>query len=254
MAINGNLIPDASQSRFLVVLVEPADSLNVGSVARSMKNLGFSRLALVRPRYFNPEKARVTACWAEDLLDQMTIYDSYQDCIGTCQDVVGFSTRSGKNRSLHLVLGDWLQAELPAAPANVALVFGAEDCGLRAEHTDLCRCLVRIPSRVQCPAFNLAQSALVVLYELSKLQATIERTARTLPDWNLLAQFDRVVEEVLTRSGYFRPGTPEPIPGLIKNMFRRANPDERELRVLLGLFGRLSRVLEGKVPLVPPSE
>lgn len=251
MAINGNLLPDQSQSRFLVVLVEPADSLNVGSVARSMKNLGYSRLALVRPRYFNPEKARVTACWASDLLDQLTIYDSFEECIGTCQDVVGFSTRSGKNRSLHLVLGDWLQSELAPEPANVALVFGSEDNGLRAEHTDLCRCLVRIPSRVQCPAFNLAQSALVVLYELSKLQAQIQRQSRVLPDWNLFAQFDRIVEEVLTQSGYFRDGTPEPIPGLIKNMFRRANPDERELRVLLGLFGRLNRVLAGKVPLGP---
>lgn len=240
----GTLEVNPHNQKFHVVLVEPTDSLNVGSIARAMMNLGFSNLHLVRPVDYKPKRAAITACWATSVLDGIRIHDSYEEALAPMQDVVGFSTREGgKNRSAQMVIGSWLEQEISNPPAETALVFGPEDNGLRIEHVELCRCLVRIPSTAECPAFNLAQSAMIVLYELSKrgwdkLQC---RAARTLPDWNEFSQLDRLIDEVLVRCEYYRPGTPAPIPPLVKHMFRRINPDEREMAVLLGLFARINK-------------
>ena len=237
-----------------MVLVEPADSKNIGSVARAMRNLGFGSLHLVRPVSYDAKKAAITACWGSDLLQSIHLHDSLEEALRPMEDSVAFSTREGRNRSMHMVIGDWLQKEVHTPPVKTAIVFGPEDNGLRPEHTDLCRCLVRIPSTENCPAFNLAQSVLIALYELSKRtwDESLSTRTREMPDGNSLFQLDRLIEQVLIRSTYYRKGTPEPIPGLVKNLFRRMNPDEREIGVLLGLFARIDKALAGDIPLVEP--
>ena len=245
MSISGFITPPSSQDQFHVILVEPEESLNVGSVARAMANLGFKHLHLVRPVNYDPERAAVTACWGEALLQNVQLHDSLESAIGPMTEVVGFSTREGKNRSARLVLDDWLAGEISDPPAKTALVFGPEDNGLRQEHTDLCRCVVRIPSTRECPSFNLAHSVLLVAFELSKRtwQDSLHKGKRKLPNWNEFSQLDRIVTSVLERSGYYQEGTPASVPGLVKALVRRMNPDAKEMGVLLGLFSRLEKTL-----------
>jgi tRNA/rRNA methyltransferase len=241
----GTLVVAPQNEKFHVVLVEPAESLNVGSVARAMMNLGFKHLHLVRPVNYKKEKAAITACWATGILENLRIHDSYEETLATMEDVVGFSTREGsQNRSSQMVIGTWSAERITNPPAKTALVFGPEADGLRIEHVELCRCLVRIPSSEECPTFNLAQSVLIALYELSKKDWNLVHSpSRAVPDWNQFFQLDRLVEEVLVRCQYYRPGTPAPIPSLVKHMLRRMNPDEREMAVLLGLFSRIGKAL-----------
>ncbi len=253
MAAPGILTPHQHQSRFHIVLVEPADSLNIGSVARAMRNLGFGNLHLVRPVNYDPARAAITACWGEELLKDIVIHDSLESVLKDKEDVVGFSTRSGRNRSSHMVMNTWLSNEIKDPPVETAILFGPEDNGLREEHTEQCRCLIRIPTVKDCPAFNLAQSVLVVLYELSKRtwSESVTDRKKPLPDWNQFVQLDRIVDEVLHRSTYYHQGTPGPIPTLIHGMVRRMNPDEREMRVLLGVFSRINKALAGEFPAAP---
>ncbi len=248
----GTLTPNPQQQKFHIFLVEPGESLNIGSVARAMMNLGFENLHLVRPVNYRKEKAAITACWATGILDRLQIHDSYQEALAPMQDVVGFSTREGgENRSAQLVIGTWLEREIADPPVETALVFGPEADGLRQEHVDLCRVLVRIPSTETCPTLNLAQSAMIAMYELSKRSWGTLRceVSRKVPDWNQFFQLDRLIGEVLERCEYFREGTPAPIPGLVKHMVRRMNPDEREMRVLLGMFSRINKSLQDVSPL-----
>lgn len=245
----GTLVASPQNDQFHVVLVEPADSLNVGSVARAMMNLGFKNLHLVRPVDYKKERAAITACWATRVLDAIQFHDSYEAALAPMQDVVGFSTREGgRNRSAQMVLGSWLENEIATPPVRTALVFGPEDNGLRVEHVEHCRCLVRIPSMEECPAFNLAQSVMLALFELSKRNwdKVQQHASRALPDWNQFFQLDRLIDEVLVACEYYRPGTPAPIPPLVKHMVRRMNPDDREMAVLLGLFSRISKSLSAK--------
>jgi len=233
-----------------VILVEPSESLNVGSVARAMSNLGFKHLHLVTPRGYDRSRAKITACWGDFLLDTTQVHESLESALGPMQCVVGFSGQHGKHRPQHVYLGEWEQAWRAAPAVTTALVFGPEDTGLTQEHLAHCRWTVRIPSAVESPSFNLAQAALLVMYELRRSEwngLTTSNPEQALSDtasMNLFYQLDRTVGDVLERSEFYREGTPGPIPDLVKNMLRRISPDQREIGVLLALFGRLNSVLK----------
>lgn len=228
-----------------VVLVEPANSLNIGSVARAMLNLGFSSLRLVNPLNYNEEKALATACWADEIIKNADFFDTLEDALSDLEEVVGFTSRHGKYRPGQTFLPNWIE-EIKVKPLpRTALIFGNEQNGLRREHIELCRWLVRIPSTVDNPVFNLAQSVLLALYEISKIewQDFSDEVVPDLPTWNEFYHLDRLVTGVLQRIGFYRKGSPDTIPGLVQNLLRRIKPDAREMRVLLGIFGKIDRTL-----------
>lgn len=228
-----------------IVLVEPGESLNVGSVARAMKNLGFGNLHLVAPDRYNPTKAAMTACWATDVLESLIMHDSLESACGPMEKVVGFTTRQGRNRTNNFLLGDWA-AKFRQEPAKTALVFGPEDTGLTHEHLEHCGAHIRIPACIEYPSYNLSQAVLLALYELHGqiLSNDISSQTKRLPQAKDFYQLDRLVENVLVESGFTREGSPQPVPGLIKNLMRRTEPDQREMGILLAMFSRIDRNLK----------
>jgi TrmH family RNA methyltransferase len=248
--------PDPQRStpgdRIHVILVEPGDSRNVGSVARAMSNLGFRHLHLVAPPRYRLEDAATTACWAADLLREARVHSSLEKAIAPMEHVVGFSVREGHNRPRLLLLRQWVELLNGDPPQDTALVFGPEDTGLRQEHVALCRWLVRIPSAEENPSYNLAQAVLLALHELSRPAgvAPVPAQARRPPQREFL-ELDRIVDEVLTRSRFYHRGTPAPLPGVIKQLVRRMDPDAREMRVLIGMFSKVNKALAGRVPVLP---
>lgn len=237
--------------RFHVVLVEPAESLNVGSVVRAMMNLGFSHLHLVAPRRYDQERARVTACSAgRPLLDALVIHERFEDALSGMEEVVGFALREGENPPHFATLPAWATGLPAREPRTTALVFGPEDNGLRNEHLEQCRWVVRIPSAPEFTSFNLAQSTLLVLYEITKMfpissapPARLPAAPDDVPTWNAYYQLDRLLDSVMRESGFVRPGTPASAPGMIRNLFRRLPLNGHEMRLLLSFFGRLDRTM-----------
>ena len=143
---------------------------------------------------------------------------------------------------------------MPPTPPRchrTALVFGPEENGLRLEHLQRCRWIVRIPSDAACPSFNLAQSILIALYELTKRFAgapdnpgDITALAEAdLPTGNERRQLERLLDAVMQESGFVRPGSPAPVPGIVHSLFRRLDLSRREMGVLLGLLGRVNTTL-----------
>jgi TrmH family RNA methyltransferase len=159
---------DADRVRF--VLVQPQTSGNVGSVARALKNLGFSRLSLVRPQC-DPldSQARMLAVDAADLLEGAVHHDDLDGALDGAQSVVGTSSRTGKYRRPHYRL-DRFSAELAglACAGELAIVFGREDSGLTDDELDRCTQLVHLPAVDVYPSLNLAQAVLLVAYELRR--------------------------------------------------------------------------------------
>lgn len=225
---------------FEIILVEPEDSLNIGSVARAMMTLGFSGLSLVSPRDFDIERASITACWAREKLRDIKVYSSFEEALAQFEDVAAFSCRFGKNRSAACDLMSWSKKILSEPLRKTALVFGPESTGLREEHIEQCRSVVYIPGEADNPSYNLAQAVLLAMFELRRGRWP-SRAAEDAPSWNDFEQLDRLVGSVLTLSGFYREGTPGPIPGVVKQLFRRTQANKREMAVLLGLFGRIER-------------
>jgi TrmH family RNA methyltransferase len=251
---------------FHVILVEPADSLNVGAVARAMMNLGFRNLHLVAPRNYDRPHARVTARRADPLLESMVFHDTFEQAIAGMDEVVALALRSGEQPAHFVTLPRWTDAlperlgSSPEAARKIALVFGPENSGLRNEHLDQCRWVIRIPSSEEFSAFNLAQSVLLVLYDItrvlsvetppeSRAAASPEnrRSARKSPSirptWNDYFQLDRHLDGVMTETGFVREGSPQPVPALLKNLFRRLELTPQEMGILLAFFARVHTML-----------
>lgn len=230
---------------FHIILIEPKDSRNVGAVARAMQNLGFVHLHLVAPRDYDREQADVTARDASVILDSATVHARFPDALDGMQEVVGLALRKGENPAHYVSLPQWSEKLPERQGRTTALVFGPEDDDLRHEHLNLCRWVVRIPSSAAYPSFNLAQSVLLTLYEITRsLPEAHVATVADAPTENEFVQLDRHIDAVMTASGFVRTGTPAPVPALVKSLLRRCDPTHHELSVLLALFSRVHSSLK----------
>jgi tRNA/rRNA methyltransferase len=228
-----------------IVLVEPQDSLNIGSIARAMMNFGFKHLHLVRPHEFSIDKALVTGRWAEELIRGALVHDSLGEALSEMSDVIGFSSHHRPRRGEPTPLPDWLSTLKSGPQQRLALLFGREDTGLPVEAIEQCRMLVRIPTNAEYPALNLAQSALVVMYELSRLTwNSMERPIEEPPSWNQYVQLDRLCNEIMSASGFHHGEEGDPTAASVRNMFRRIQMNEREMRIMLALLNRIRICLD----------
>ena len=159
-------------SRVRVVLVEPQEPMNVGAVARAMRNFGLARLYLVNPApRVGPPWAR-EAYWlavhAEEILDRAVAVDSLMEALADVELVVA---TTGRPRELYPapVVPAWeVPARVLSVEGEVALVFGRETFGLTNEELALAHMIGTIPTAPEQPSLNLAQAVVVFAYELFK--------------------------------------------------------------------------------------
>lgn len=184
--------------RIRIVLVEPGHPGNIGSVARVMKNTGMSQLVLVNPvSWREDDETRWMAHGSHDILDGVQEVASLEEALADTHLVIGTTHRLGRFR----VVEEGYEAACVEAVGiacryPVALVFGREKDGLSREELLRCHRLVRIPSAVDHPSFNLSQAVLLVAYELFRAQGQGLR-----PDPPPLAsvdEFERVVDHILS--------------------------------------------------------
>ncbi|NEQ53217.1 MAG: RNA methyltransferase, partial [Leptolyngbya sp. SIO3F4] len=151
-----------------IVLVEPAGPLNIGSVARVMKNFGLSQLVLVNPKC-NPysDDARQMAVHAYDIIETSETVDNLSKALVGCQRAIATTARS---RDLQTPLESpelalpWLLESLPTA-----LIFGPEDRGLNNDEMLQAQRFIKIATSSAYESLNLAQAVAICCYELSRV-------------------------------------------------------------------------------------
>ncbi len=152
-----------------VVLVSPLYAGNIGSVCRAMANMGLSKLYVVNPRVEDADwpNAEKMAVHASGILENMKIVKTFEEAVSDCTAVAGATARDGLYRQ-HVKLAREIAPELLhiAGHGEIALVFGREDNGLENEEVQLCTHLIRIPSAPDYRSINLAQAAMICMYEL----------------------------------------------------------------------------------------
>lgn len=239
----GDLLPDASH-KIIVVLVEPCDARNIGAVARAMSNLTVRDLRLVSPRAFDVTMAKSVACWGEDLIDSSQRFESLQEAVRDCHEVVGFASDSSGHRVPQATLEEWVKTTSQGAARTIALVFGSEENGLSKDDFPLCQYLIRIPSSGSNRSYNLAQSVLLALYQIrTQGQRYVGGDG---VEWSTSAQLEELSSMVLRVAedvGFLNENSPEHMTDLLMNMTRRGRFNVRELKILTGLFGMIRKRL-----------
>jgi len=234
--------PDAT----VVVLVEPSLPVNIGAVARAMKNMGFRRLRLVAPPggpgHLSREARRMSA-GAEDILEEARVFGSLAQALGDLQVVAGCTARRGKGRHPLLTPAD-LPAWMLRCPADTGLgiVFGREDRGLENAELDLCNLVLTIPTSAEHTSLNLAQAVLLVCYELGRAARAVPPRGRARPACATSRELEQLAQhgrEVLLRVGFLDPQNPDRILRVLRRVLGRAALDSREVSIFRGILRKM---------------
>lgn len=153
-----------------VVLVEPEEPMNVGAVARAMKNFGLRDLALVNPGPRVgppfPQEAFWLAVHAEDVLHKAVVYPGLMEAVAEAELVVATTGRPREVYPAPVRTPKEVAEEVLRVKGEVALVFGRERIGLTNEELDLAHLIGYIPTAPEQPSLNLAQAVVIFAYEL----------------------------------------------------------------------------------------
>jgi tRNA/rRNA methyltransferase len=225
-----------------IVLVEPREAGNVGAVARVMKNFGFGELWIVGE---HPELLPTAGWWAsgaDDVLAAARFTPELGAAIADAHATV--ATTSSRGRTTPVDFTPQTLAGLFTSLAEgqtLALVFGREDSGLTRDELVQCQRTASIPTNDAFPTMNLAQSAGVFCYALSTIAPAPQ--ARDRAPAALVERMHERAEGLLLEAGFLHENNPARIYDELRAIVGRADPDEREVTILLGILRQLEWAL-----------
>jgi tRNA/rRNA methyltransferase len=238
-----------------IVMVRPRGSGNIGSIARAMKNTAIQELAIVGTARTRSFWARAMAVHGRDILNNALSFKTIREAVSDCTLVVGTTCRSGlyrdHSRSPRDVAGEIVAA---SATGKVALIFGPEDHGLSNEDLKHCQLLITIPTDPQYQSLNVAQAAVICLYEIY-VASLGSATGKSLPQAraeDIERLYDRMRTSLL-KIGFLDSQNPEHMLFAFRRILGRTKLEEKDVRILTGLFRQIEwyaeqgwRVVEGK--------
>ena len=156
---------------FEVVVVDLKYPMNIGSVARTMSCMGFSKLSLVRPnKNWNSSMDSVKySLFGKDILDSAKVYENLEDIKNDDTILFGFSRRIGRRRSYPVMLtelGPFIQKF--NNKKKIKLVFGGESAGLSTEDLRICDHIVTIDKDIVNNSLSLPSAVVAGLYEVRR--------------------------------------------------------------------------------------
>ena len=235
-----------------IILVEPAGPLNVGSVARVMKNMGLQTLVLVKPQCdFLGEEARQMAVHGWDILETAQRVETIPEALTGCQKAIATTARfrafPPPLESPRVALPWLLEDTIPSA-----LIFGPEDRGLSNIELNYAQRFVCIPSSSEYPALNLAAAVAICCYEL--YQTTQEQQDfRQIPSTSstpevaaldVLEGYYEHLETVLLKIEYLYPHTAPSRLQKFRYLLNRATPTKEEVTMLRGILRQVEWALQ----------
>ncbi len=234
--MKGKINPDSIS----VILARPKFHENIGSVARAMKNMGFSRLIVINgvsPLHPNAYKL---ASGAEEILERAEEFSTLREAVAELQCLVGTTSRGGRDRYPDMTPKALAKKVVSLSQENsIGLAFGSEKEGLTNEELSLCHFYVRIPSVDSFPSLNLAQAVMVVCYELFQASREIPEAPVRLAQAEQLERMLEHMEKTLIQIGFLDSGHPRRIARALRRLFGRTQMDEREVQILQGIWSQI---------------
>lgn len=225
-----------------IILVETSHPGNIGSIARAMKTMGFSKLRLVNPRQFPHKEAYSLATHAHDILDKAECFTDLPSAISDCQYVFMTSSRQRKH-PLPVITPRQLTEDLIASPQTTAIVFGNEQSGLSNDLINLGQRQVIIPTSPDYSVLNIAQACQIILYELQfinnqKPEKIITEPMPTQKELSIL--FDHISQALIALK-LNNPKSPKSAMRILQQIVNRSQPTVRELGLLNGVFSSINK-------------
>lgn len=235
----------------VVVLNEPQDVVNVAAVVRAMKNMGLSRLRLVRPADFDEYRIEGIAHRSADLVEASRVFGTLEEALADAVHVWGTTARARTAGRNYVRPREAAPAMVERARTHtVAVLFGREDRGLTNLELDLCQEVAVVPTDPRYWSLNLAQAALVVMYELFLAAGGAapdlpEGRRATRPATGAeLQEMYAALHDGLARIEFYKGRKPESVLRTLRTVLGQADLDVREARLLRAIGFEIGHYLD----------
>ncbi|MBN8886657.1 MAG: RNA methyltransferase [Rudaea sp.] len=244
--------PGAQNIRF--VLVRTSHPGNIGAAARAIRTMGFTRLVLVAPHKYPHADATAMAAGADDVLENIVVVPTLDEAIADCNFVLGCTARR-RGVSLPEIAPRDAAARVGEAAGEVAVVFGNERTGLENEELMRCHAAVHIPADPSYSSLNLAQAVQVLAYELRLAQLEARPIDKAAPKSDPPATAEQMeyffghLFQTLNDIDFHKGRSPVTIEQRLRKLFQHASLDQREVRILRGIFDdaqRMARMVKSR--------
>ena len=235
--------------QYTVILVEPQNPINLGTVIRAMKNMGVGHLSLVNPAEMDWEKTQISAHKTREYLETMETFGSLDEALSGFQESYGFSARQRTQSWASAPVEEAVGRSIGIASGGgrIAFVFGREQTGLTNDELARCTFRVHIPTS-DYTSLNLSQAVLIALHELFRqihevrdgsapIRSIIDNYApgsrpATLDEQRRLLKH---AADTLVEIGYFKSEAPNMAVHRLQNILTRAQLHDDEIHLLMGI-------------------
>ena len=222
-----------------VTLVEPKYPVNVGHVARLLKNFRVKKLYLVKPTV-DMSVAAIYASHAVDVLDdaEVTTFDRVRDENELLIATTAVRATRKSNLVRRMVAPEGVRPLLMSAKTS-SLVFGRESTGLNTAELEKCDATTTIDTAKEYRALSIGHAVAIVLYLASRKDSPSARRQT------------RVAREVFARSLFELGGAARYPERKVENLFLAAkklaaasNLTDEQLHLMTGVFRKAVATIE----------
>jgi len=227
------------------ILVEPSHSGNIGACARAIKNMGFEKLAIVKPRKTITEEAFHRAKSAKDILENAVIYDSFDQAIEEKNLILATSARE---RTIPWPtfyideISEEIKSELKSEKTKSAIIFGREDNGLSNEELQKCHIHLVIPTSDEYSSLNLSHALQLVAFEIRKIYLDNNVSISEEKDFVSNLENEKLLEhlmEVLKKIDFYDPKSSKQVKARIERLIKKIRLDKMEMGILRGFLSKI---------------
>mgnify|MGYP000206280052 CR=1 FL=1 len=227
----------------IIILFEPQLEENIGAAARAMLNFNFHNIRIIKKGWKPSKVSFKNSAKADEILKNAKVFNNLEDAINDLHYI--FAT-SNRKRDLNI---DVVNLKKGAKIINnyknfkVGILFGPERSGLTNEAISLCDKIIEIPLNQNFKSLNLAQSVLLVVYELFNLNlCKINSVKKKKTKKKELLIFFKVLQNYLEKVNFFKVKEKKKIMMRnIKTIFNKAELTEKEVKILLGIIKNLTK-------------
>lgn len=234
-----------------VALVEPQYHVNVGHVARLMKNFGLGKLYFVKPHFDRAEAVKYSTHGKDVLASAKTV--TLKQLRSRFDVLVGTTAIRATSR-LNILRGS-IDAEQAAriirdgSGRDFCIVLGRESSGLNNRELEMCDLAVTIDTKTRYRTMNLAHALAILLYEISKLKpAPPDKRVRKRIDPASQREVDLLLRYVgmVADAGNYDLHKKPLLEAAARKLLAKGAPTSKDVMLLVSLLRRSLLAMERK--------
>ena len=237
---------------FKIVLVRAENPVNIGQVARAMKNFGLSELTLVSCAPHRVPEAYTPGWKARHILTRARKIRSLDQALQGSALTVGFTARKGKRRGEPQPIMELIPQILETARnQKVALVFGNEKNGLSNEELKKCHLVATIPTADDYSSLNLSHAIAIAAFSIFSQTAKARKVFKKPKRFSTTPQeFDALIQDfydILKWLGYKSTAENDLLDRVtdgLRHYFQKSGLDRRELHLFKAFLARVKQKLK----------